>query len=160
MEAYRKSLDEFCGLLNQCDVQYLVIGAVAVNYHGFQRATGDIDIWYNPTNENYKKLLKAIRHFGFETAEIESEAYKDLRGVIRLPVPKYTIELISMIDGKFTFSDAFGRADSIRIIEQTAKVISYDDLIANKAQSHRPKDLEDIKQLEIRREEAKRKSKD
>jgi hypothetical protein len=37
--------------LEKAQVQYLIIGGVAVNIHGFQRSTGDLDIWYNPTTE-------------------------------------------------------------------------------------------------------------
>jgi hypothetical protein len=47
MEAYRKDLDLLCSLLNRNQVEYMIVGGLAVNYHGFQRATGDIDIWCN-----------------------------------------------------------------------------------------------------------------
>jgi hypothetical protein len=43
--------------LEKAQVQYLIIGGVAVNIHGFQRSTGDLDIWYNPTTENFNRLL-------------------------------------------------------------------------------------------------------
>jgi hypothetical protein len=36
---------EFLKLLNSNDVKYLVVGGYAVNYHGFPRATADLDIW-------------------------------------------------------------------------------------------------------------------
>ena len=36
---------EFLQLLNVNEVQYLIIGGYAVGYHGYPRATGDLDVW-------------------------------------------------------------------------------------------------------------------
>ena len=36
---------EFLKLLKEHDVRYLLIGGYAVSYHGYIRATGDMDIW-------------------------------------------------------------------------------------------------------------------
>jgi hypothetical protein len=36
---------EFLRLLNDHNVEYLLIGGYAVSYHGYPRATGDMDIW-------------------------------------------------------------------------------------------------------------------
>nr|ACN58994.1 conserved hypothetical protein [uncultured bacterium BLR19] len=151
MEDFLKDLDQFCGHLNTHQVHYLIVGGLAVNYHGFQRATGDIDIWYNPTAENYEQLMKAIELFGFETRDLEKQKHENTKQVIILPLDRFTIELLSMIDGKFSFDAAYQMADSMKVIDYDAKVINYDFLIQNKLMSRRPKDIEDIRQLEIRR---------
>lgn len=36
---------EFLRLLNEHKARYLVLGGYAVNYHGYSRTTGDLDIW-------------------------------------------------------------------------------------------------------------------
>jgi len=59
----------FLGLLNENRVEYMIIGGAAVNIHGFSRSTGDMDIWFNPTQENFGRLLKAIQKFGFEVPD-------------------------------------------------------------------------------------------
>jgi hypothetical protein len=46
---------EVLSCLENAQVQYLIIGGVAVNIHGFQKATGDLDIWYNPTRRRKKQ---------------------------------------------------------------------------------------------------------
>lgn len=66
-----KEAADFLSLLNKNNVQYLIIGGVAVNVHGFTRATGDLDIWYNPSKENFHRLLTTIKTFGFDVAPIE-----------------------------------------------------------------------------------------
>jgi len=157
MESFLEDLDQFCGHLNKNQVHYLIVGGLAVNYHGFQRATGDIDIWYDPSVENYEKLLKAIELFGFETQDLEKQKHENIKQVIILPLDHFTIELLSMIDGKFSFDAAYQLAESMKVIDYKAKVINYDFLIQNKLMSRRPKDMEDIRQLEIRKPRQSRK---
>lgn len=158
MENYRKDLDEFCGYLNKEGVEYMIIGGLAVNYHGFQRATGDIDIWYNPVEINFIKLMLAIKAFGFETEDIEKVKHDEVRGLIRLAMERYSIELLSIIDGKFTFKSAYEKSETLTIVNENAKVMSYEYLIQNKIMARRPKDLEDIRQLEIRRLEREKRN--
>ena len=55
---------EFLKLLKEHDVRYLLIGAYAVNYHGYVRATGDIWIAIHP--ENAMKIVAVLKAFGFE----------------------------------------------------------------------------------------------
>lgn len=151
MDHYRKDLDTFCRLLNQNDIRYMIVGGLAVNYHGFQRATGDIDLWYKSDASNYSKLLVAIRDFGYDTTEIESQKYYSVKGLIRLPLERYSIELLSIIDGKFSFDQAYDASERVKIIREDVPVMSYDYLIENKLMARRPKDLEDVRQLEMRR---------
>ena len=156
MEDYRNDLDVFCGLLNRHAVEYMLIGGLAVNYHGYQRATGDVDIWYNPIPKNYGNLLKAIAEMGYDTTDISSQKYYEQKGLIRLPLDRYSIELLSIIDGKFTFTQAYNKAENVRIINAICPVISYEFLIENKLISKRLKDLGDIRQLEIRKNQSRK----
>ena len=56
---------EFLKLLNSHDVRYLLIGGYAVNYHGYPRATGDMDIWVDRDPDNAEKVTTVLRQFGF-----------------------------------------------------------------------------------------------
>ncbi|HYM47901.1 MAG TPA: hypothetical protein VES91_05430, partial [Burkholderiaceae bacterium] len=60
-----KDFKEFVELLNSNGVEYLVVGGYALAAHGHPRYTGDIDIWLDPSPTNVKRLLKALREFGF-----------------------------------------------------------------------------------------------
>ena len=55
---------DFLKLLNSHRIKYLVIGGYAVGYHGYPRATGDIDIWIQGSRENTRNLVKAIKEIG------------------------------------------------------------------------------------------------
>jgi len=57
-----RDFKEFLRLLNAHAVEYLLIGGYAVNYHGYPRATADMDIWIavHPTNAN--RVVVALRN--------------------------------------------------------------------------------------------------
>lgn len=47
---------DFLRLLNSHNVRYLLVGGYAVGYHGYPRATGDMDIWIEISESNSKKV--------------------------------------------------------------------------------------------------------
>ena len=51
-------------------VEYVIVGAHALAFHGAPRFTGDLDIFVRPTEENGRRLLAAIADFGFPTAPV------------------------------------------------------------------------------------------
>ena len=55
---------DFLQELNNKNVEYILVGGYAVILHGYNRTTGDIDIWVNCTEKNYQNLLKAFFDFG------------------------------------------------------------------------------------------------
>ena len=59
---------EFLQLLNLYKVKYLLVGGYAVGYHGYHRATLDMNIWVDRTPLNAKKLVSVLKKFGFEVA--------------------------------------------------------------------------------------------
>lgn len=81
----------FLELLNREKVEYLIIGGAAMNVHGYARATGDLDIWYNPTQENFEKLLNAISAFGFDPEPIKNTAFTIEKSFIRLPLDNFFV---------------------------------------------------------------------
>jgi hypothetical protein len=57
--------NESCGLLNARRVEFVIVGAHALAFHGAPRYTGDLDILIRPTEANAERLLLAIADFGF-----------------------------------------------------------------------------------------------
>lgn len=62
--------DEFCASLSAREVEFVIVGAHALAFHGAPRFTGDLDILVRPTAENGRRLLAAIADFGFPTAPV------------------------------------------------------------------------------------------
>jgi len=137
---------EFLQLLNAHHVEYLLIGSYAVGYHGYPRATADIDVWVAMTPENAGKTVAALREFGFGTPELSPDLFLDEDQVIRMGVPPLRIELCTTISGV-----AFAECFASRVVDVldgvTVNLIDLAHLRTNKQASGRHKDLEDLANL-------------
>ena len=60
--------DEFCGLLTAHGVEFVVVGAHELAFHGAPRFTGDLDVPVRPTEDNGRRLLDAVEAFGCRPA--------------------------------------------------------------------------------------------
>lgn len=137
---------EFLKLLNAHGVEYLLVGGYAVIYHGYPRATGDIDVWFAVNRDNAKRLVAALGEFGFADPSLTVDDLVSQKRILRMGVPPFRIEVLSHISG-VEFADCYTRAESAVIDGVNVDVISRDDLIANKRAAGRLKDLGDIENL-------------
>jgi hypothetical protein len=55
----------FLRCLSEEKVEYLVVGGMAVNFYGYHRSTGDLDIWVDVSPTNQDRLAAALKKFGF-----------------------------------------------------------------------------------------------
>ena len=65
--------DEFIGCLTAHGVEFVIVGAYALAFHGAPRFTGDLDILIRPTIDNASRLLKALDAFGFPATNLTPE---------------------------------------------------------------------------------------
>jgi predicted nucleotidyltransferase len=139
----------FLALLNQHQVEYLVIGGYAVSVHGYVRATGDIDIWLNATVENADKMLTVMLAFGFDVYDFRLEDFlPEQGGFVSIGDAPFKIELLTNAAG-VTFSEAYPNRKTIEIDGVPIHFIGLQELIQNKKAVGRPKDLEDIANLQL-----------
>lgn len=82
---------DFLRLLNEHQVEYLLIGVYAVGYHGYPRATNDMDIWIMIHPENATKMVSVLRAVGFDVPEVVPELFLSENNVVRMGVPKNLI---------------------------------------------------------------------
>jgi predicted nucleotidyltransferase len=140
-------LREFLKLLNSARVEYLLIGGYAVAYYGYPRATADLDIWVNVSDTNARKLVRILRNFGFDVAELTEELFLKSDRIVRFGEAPLRIEILTTISG-VSFDDCFRRRARVRFDGLQINLISLPDLKKNKAASGRPKDLDDLQRLE------------
>lgn len=136
---------EFLRLLNSHDVEYLLIGGIAVAFHGYPRTTGDMDIWIAATPPNAQRTASVLRAFGFDSENLETLCMTANK-VIRMGVPPIRIEVLTNIDG-VEFELCYARKLSPEIDGVTVSMISLDDLKTNKRASARTNDLDDLAHL-------------
>ena len=86
-------------LLNFHKAEYLLIGGFAVGYHGYPRATGDMDIWIAVSPENAEKMLTVLKEFGFDVPGLSADLFLKKRQVIRMGMPPIRIEVLTDISG-------------------------------------------------------------
>lgn len=56
MEIMDEHLLKFWQSLNHLGINYIMVGGVAVNLHGYSRVTKDIDVWIEDTKDNRKAI--------------------------------------------------------------------------------------------------------
>ncbi|PKN63031.1 MAG: hypothetical protein CVU57_21185 [Deltaproteobacteria bacterium HGW-Deltaproteobacteria-15] len=137
---------DFLRLLNSHDVRYMLVGGYAVGYHGYPRATGDMDIWIETSESNSKKLASVFSEFGVPSDTITENLFLEKDKVIRMGVPPVRIEVITGASG-VDFNECFPKRDVIEIDGIPVNFISLQDLKKNKRAAGRHKDLEDLDHL-------------
>jgi predicted nucleotidyltransferase len=137
---------EFLRLLNDHNVEYLLIGGYAVAYHGYPRATGDMDIWIAMSKGNARRLVKVLREFGFDVPQLSTDVFLDERKVVRMGLPPIRIELMTTISG-VSFAECFAARVVDELCGVEVNLISLEHLKRNKEASGRHKDLDDLENL-------------
>ncbi|MCY3667538.1 MAG: hypothetical protein OXH81_17885 [Gemmatimonadetes bacterium] len=133
-------------LLNSHRVEYLLIGGYAVGYHGYPRATGDMDLWVAIRQNNAEKLVVALREFGLNAPQLSADIFLQENQIIRMGVPPMRIELLTTISG-VDFDSCYSEriVDVIDSVE--VHIINLEHLKQNKQASGRYKDLDDLQYL-------------
>jgi hypothetical protein len=137
----------FFALLNARNVEFLLIGGVAYNYHAPPRATRDIDIWVRPERGNVERLIQAIDEFGFPIAGLDTDDLTTSPRVLMLGRVPNRIDILTRPDGP-TWEEAWPRRVEASYGDVRIRVISCQDLIAAKRSVGRPRDLADAATLE------------
>lgn len=151
MGLFNKDFIEYIILLNKYDVDYLLVGGMAVNLYGYRRSTGDMDLFINPTSENHLKLKKVHGAFGMPMGEMEDlKVFQDTTkfDVYTFGVSPIQIDVMTACKG-LQFDDAFQNAVNFEVDDNVyCKVVHYRELIASKKASARLRDQADIEELE------------
>ena len=137
---------DFLKLLNKHRVEYLLIGGYAVGYHGYPRATADMDVWVAIRKDNAEKLVVVLREFGFGMPQVTEDLFLKENQVIRMGVPPMRIELLTTISG-VSFDDCYSERITDVIDDVEVQIINLKHLKQNKKICGRYKDLDDLQHL-------------
>jgi len=137
---------EFLKLLEENDVRYLLIGGYAVGYHGYARATEDMDIWVAAHPDNAQKLVAVLKTFGFDDPNLNPELFLQKPKIIRMGFPPMRLEITTSISG-VDFEECYPARIVDEIDGVKVNLIDLDNLKRNKSASGRTKDLADVEKL-------------
>jgi hypothetical protein len=124
-----------------------VVGGYAMAFHGYVRATGDIDLWIRCSDENAKRVRQALQTFGAPLFDLNIEDLKTPGMVFQIGLVPSRIDVITQIDG-VEFEDAWQEHKTIEIESLQIPVIGKIQLLINKQSTGRVKDLNDALWLE------------
>ena len=144
--------DEFIACLTAHGVEFVIVGAYALAFHGAPRFTGALDVLVRPTLDNAVRLLNALEAFGFPVSELSPEAVTDGHRMLQMGVPPVQIHVMSAISG-VEWDEAWTDRVAGPLGRRTVHVLGRETFLRNKSAAGRPKDLSDIDALEPGRDE-------
>jgi predicted nucleotidyltransferase len=140
-------LKEFFRLLNKNNVEYVIVGGYAVAFHGFVRATKDIDILFLATPENIRRLMAALVAFGIVESLLNPDDFSEPGRILRIGSPPMMIELINAIGG-VSFKEVWNNRVSGHYDDIEVPFISREHLLISKKYANRSQDIRDIEELQ------------
>lgn len=150
-QIWANNINEFIEKVNKHKVKMLMIGGGAVNFHGYQRHSADVDFWLDMTEQNIKKLVEVFKELKYEIDDFPKEVYQKKQNIsIKFSPVDLNLELITNFSINKPFENAYKDSVLVEIDgNQLLKwnVLSLEDLITSKVKAGRPKDILDINEL-------------
>ncbi len=141
------------------DVDFVVIGGVALSIHATAYVTFDIDFAYSRSKQNLIKIAEALapyeprpRGFPKELPFIWDASTLSNGSVFTLDTSIGDIDLLSEVKGLGDFADVLANSEKFDLWGFNVKVLSIDGLIAAKTAAGREKDIPGLKHLEAIKE--------
>jgi Nucleotidyl transferase of unknown function (DUF2204) len=129
-------------------VEFAVVGGVAVIAHGYVRTTNDLDIFIRPSEENARAAYEALKTLGVALEGVEPLDLLDDEEHVRFGPNEDHVDVLASI-GEMPFDRVWQNRVEMVVDGLTVPVISKADLIANKRQTGRHRDLADAEELEL-----------
>ena len=141
-----KDLNEFIGLLNSHKVEFILVGAHALAWHGLPRYTKDIDFLVNPQPANSERLMQALDVFGFGSVGLNAADFQSKDQIVQLGREPNRIDLLTGISG-VEWTEAWNSKVQGQIGEVPVYVLGREAYLKNKRASGRPQDIADASRL-------------
>ena len=148
--------------LNKHEVRYLVVGGIAVNLHGWQRSTTDIDVITDLSYENLQRFGETLRILGYSPRQpikieeasdpkIREQGRKEKNAVALFfqnnSAPYTAVDIL--YNSPLDFEQAYEARKEFKLNSgDSIKVCSLEHLIQLKRQSSRKRDMDDVEALE------------
>lgn len=142
----QSDFSELLALLNEHNVEYVVVGAHALAYHGVPRYTGDLDVLVRPSKENADRILRALDQFGFGSLQLTSDDFVIDDQVVQLGRPPLRVDFLTSLSG-VTWTEAIDGSEEGKYGELPTRYLGRNEFIKNKRALGRTKDLADIEAL-------------
>lgn len=146
---FNPDFQDFIKALNLAEVKYILVGGYAVILYGYNRTTGDIDIWVERTEQNYICLRRAFQIFGMPVFDMTRENFlqNESFDVFTFGVPPVSIDIMLAVKGLF-FEDVYPHCRLRNVEGLDVMLIDKESLLKAKRESGRFRDLDDIEHIQ------------
>lgn len=138
-----RDFQDLINCLTSQSVEFMVVGAHALAFHGIARFTNDLDIWIRRTEENTERLRIALNEFGVPISRQEAQQLLGERKFLKLGNEPRRVDILNFLDG-VEFDSAYARSSREVLDEAHVAIIGLDDYVATKRASGRAKDFSDL----------------
>ncbi|MBL0046296.1 MAG: hypothetical protein IPP33_18450 [Flavobacteriales bacterium] len=108
---FEAEVNQFLSLAERESLRVIMVGGAAVNHHGYKRHSADVDLWIEPSPENFAKLLSVLKAIHYEIDELPAKVIAAEQNITIKISPEQEIELITRFDPGCTFDEAWLRCD-------------------------------------------------
>jgi len=129
------------------DVRFLVVGAYALAFHGRPRATGDLDVWIEASEQNAPRVMRALAAFGAPLLDVSVTDFASGGIVYQIGLPPGRIDILTQLTG-LVFDEAWPDRERGRFGDVEVDFIGRDAFIRNKKATGRTRDLVDVEDLD------------
>ena len=153
MVPFGEQVGSFLRTADQHGLRLLLVGGGAVNFHGYQRQSADVDFWIDASPENFERLLRVLHAQGYAIDRLPQAVLEAQQNISIKMSPDLDLELNTRFDPGCSFQEAWDRRVSAELAGQPVArfhVLHRDDLIASKLRAGRPRDLMDVQELRRR----------
>jgi predicted nucleotidyltransferase len=137
-------------------VDFVVVGGIAMIYHGSARLTQDLDICFAPAQENLNVLGAAMIELDAKLRGVDQDVpfVPDGRALRRLSIATFdtregALDLLREPPGSPPYEELRRRAARVETEGMAILIASLDDLEAMKRAADRPKDRLDLDEIEV-----------
>jgi predicted nucleotidyltransferase len=148
LEGLNEDFRDLLVLLADAGVEFVIVGAYALAFHGAPRASGDIDLFVRPSAVNAERLFGVLVRFGapVHSAGVTPTDFAQPGAVYQIGLPPRRIDLLTEISG-VTFDEAWASRTTAEVEGRSVSFIGRETLIKNKKASGRLKDVADVARL-------------
>lgn len=149
MDVLDDELLAFWATLNQNKVRYIMVGGLATRFHGYNRATDDLDLWLEDTLENRKNLRKSFKELEYgDFASLETMQF--VPGWTTFYAAGIELDIMTTMKGLeyLSFDECYVLSAVANLNDVKVRFLHINHLIENKKVVNRPKDQLDVIYLE------------
>lgn len=132
-------------------LKYMLIGGYAVNFHGYNRNTNDMDVWLEPTNDNRNNFINTLLCMHYSEQEVAPLYKEDFSQPFKATIgaPDASIDFLTFVHHTLDFNIAYKEKEIFEVEKETViHFVSYNILKDMKLKAHRDKDYYDVARLE------------